>query len=153
MKFIESWCRRMNRLTKKVGDNYCSQNGDFYDLYNKLGKLEDLGEELGCPLEVLVKALNGFYIDGYGYVSNNDDFIYLRKVDNSYYLKVVIHPSKPTPPDFYGFCDIHFLKSYKNFEADLLQKMPLFWFLFAILHYLKYHMHNQELIYIKILVF
>lgn len=34
----------MNRLTKKVGDNYCSQNGDFYDLYNKLGKLEDIFE-------------------------------------------------------------------------------------------------------------
>ena len=45
----------MKRLTKKIGDNYCSQNGDFYDLYNKLGKLEDLEEELGCPLDVLVK--------------------------------------------------------------------------------------------------
>ena len=45
----------MNRLTKKLGENYCSQNGDFYDLYNKLGKLEDLEEELGCPLDVYVK--------------------------------------------------------------------------------------------------
>lgn len=45
----------MTRLTKKVGDNYCSQSGDFYDLYNKLGKLEDLEEEIGCPLEVLFK--------------------------------------------------------------------------------------------------
>lgn len=35
----------MNRLTKKVGENYCSQNGDFYDLYNKLGKLEDIMEK------------------------------------------------------------------------------------------------------------
>ena len=35
----------MNRLTKKVGDYYCSQNGDFYDLYNKLGELEDLMEK------------------------------------------------------------------------------------------------------------
>jgi len=34
----------MNRFTKKVGDNYCSQNGDFYDLYNKLGKIEDIFE-------------------------------------------------------------------------------------------------------------
>lgn len=31
-------------------------------LLNKLGKLEDLEEELGCPLEVLVKALkSGIY--------------------------------------------------------------------------------------------
>jgi len=37
----------MSRLTKKVGENYCSQSGDFYDLYNKLGKLEDLEEEIG----------------------------------------------------------------------------------------------------------
>ena len=52
----------MNRLTKKVGDNYCSQSGDFYDLYNKLGKLEDLEEEIGCPLEVVEKAIkNGIY--------------------------------------------------------------------------------------------
>ena len=35
----------MNRLTKKVGENYCSQSGDFYDLYNKLGTLEDLMEK------------------------------------------------------------------------------------------------------------
>ena len=34
----------MTRLTKKVGDNYCSQSGDFYDLYNKLGQLEDIFE-------------------------------------------------------------------------------------------------------------
>ena len=46
----------MDRLTKKVGENYCSQNGDFYDLYNKLGKLEDLEEQLGCPLDVVFKA-------------------------------------------------------------------------------------------------
>jgi len=52
----------MSRLTKKVGDNYCSQNGDFYDLYNKLGKLEDLEEQIGCPLEILFRALiEGIY--------------------------------------------------------------------------------------------
>lgn len=33
-------------------------------LLNKLGKLEDLEEQLGCPLEVFVKALkNGIYYD------------------------------------------------------------------------------------------
>jgi hypothetical protein len=32
--------------------------------YDKLGKLEDLEEQLGCPLEVFVKALkNGIYYD------------------------------------------------------------------------------------------
>lgn len=52
----------MNRLTKKIGDNYCSQAGDFYDLYNKLGKLEDLEEEVGCPLEVLGKVIKNEYV-------------------------------------------------------------------------------------------
>lgn len=75
---------------------------------------DDISNQLGCPLEVREKALNGFYIPSYGYVSNDDDFIYLRKDDKGYYLKVVIHPSKPTPPHFYGYCDIHYLKDYKK---------------------------------------
>lgn len=37
----------MNRLTKKISENYCSQSGDFYDLYNKLGQYEDIDEEIG----------------------------------------------------------------------------------------------------------
>ena len=75
---------------------------------------KEIKKELGCPLEVIEKALDGFYISGYGYVSNDDDFIYLRKDINGYYLKVVIHPSKPIPPNFVGYCDIHFLKDYKK---------------------------------------
>ena len=57
----------MSRLTKKVGENYCSQSGDFYDLYNKLGQLEDLEEELGCPLDIIINAcINGFVARYYG---------------------------------------------------------------------------------------
>ncbi len=48
----------MSRLTKKVGENYCSQNGDFYDLDNKLGKLEDLEEKYGCSFEILDKLID-----------------------------------------------------------------------------------------------
>lgn len=48
-----------DRLTKKVGENYCSQNGDFYDVYNKLGELEDLADEISCPLDVYVKIQLG----------------------------------------------------------------------------------------------
>lgn len=61
----------MKRLTKKVGDNYCSQKGDFYDLYNKLGQLEDLEEEIGCPLEVVFKAL----INNVIYYQNNNGYL------------------------------------------------------------------------------
>ena len=63
----------MNRLTEKFKDdsgyqpiehhNCCNVtlydfNVDDYDLcVDKLGKLEDLEEELGCPLDVVFKAL------------------------------------------------------------------------------------------------
>lgn len=55
----------MNRLTKKYEDNsgyYPIENNsirlnDYYCCVEKLGKLEDLEEELGCPLEVIFKAL------------------------------------------------------------------------------------------------
>ena len=72
----------MNRLTKKFEDNsgyepienhnVCNItlydfNFDDYDrCVDKLGRLEDLEEELGCPLEVLVKALTeGIYCVDY----------------------------------------------------------------------------------------
>lgn len=105
-------CNRELTVEEKETLNQASA---IYNNYNQLT------EQLGCPLEVREKALNGFYIPDYGYVSNDDDFIYLRKDDNGYYLKVVIHPSKPIPPDFYGYCDIHYLKDYKKtwwLEAD-----------------------------------
>lgn len=61
----------MNRLTNKLENNSydfaCSYNTFMYnggqeEIINKLGKLEDIEEQLGCPLEVLFKALeNGIY--------------------------------------------------------------------------------------------
>lgn len=36
------------RLTERLkSGNYCTQSGDFYDLYNKLGQLEDLMDSYG----------------------------------------------------------------------------------------------------------
>lgn len=49
--------------------DYCIEKGNFGRItndmiYNKLGKLEDLEEELGCPLEVVFKSLkNGIYLE------------------------------------------------------------------------------------------
>lgn len=53
----------MKRLTKKIRDDfYTAPNiGSTDDLKYKLGKLEDLEEELGCPLEVLLKLRNQQY--------------------------------------------------------------------------------------------
>lgn len=62
----------MSRLTKKA-NHYCDTDIDneykFADedvsigtIVDKLGKLEDLEEELGCPLEVVFRALKeGIY--------------------------------------------------------------------------------------------
>jgi hypothetical protein len=51
----------MNRLTKKVLDNYESiANSDI--IKDKLGRLEDIEEQLGCQLEVVFKALKQDYI-------------------------------------------------------------------------------------------
>lgn len=64
----------MSRLTKKFNDNsgyeikeYGAEFNEvklnaYLDAVDKLGKLEDLEEELGCPLEVVIKALKeGIY--------------------------------------------------------------------------------------------
>lgn len=112
----------MNRLTNEFVLSHIESGFHLDDEHIKFvkakleyaDKMKAIEEQLGCPLEVREKALSSFYIPGYGYVSNNDDFINLRKHSKGYYLKVVIHPSKPTPPHFYGYCDIHYLKDYKK---------------------------------------
>ena len=105
----------MNRQGKEsVYREYTNSMYPYYEDFDLVMNALKRLEEIGCSLEVREQALNGFYIDGYGYVSNDDDFIYLRKDNSGYYLKVVIHPSKPIPPDFYGYCDIHYLKDYKK---------------------------------------
>jgi hypothetical protein len=50
-------------------------------IYNKLGRLEDLEEQIGCPLDVAVKALlNGVYESYTDYGDNNSIKIRHRKV-------------------------------------------------------------------------
>ena len=56
----------MSRLTKKLNDeSYWPEirKVSLSQLIDKLGKLEDLEEKLGCPLEVVFKALT----DGFEY--------------------------------------------------------------------------------------
>ena len=60
----------MSRLTKKDLAIYSGRmNGKtlFDKVYNKLGQIEDLEDELGCSLETLFNALkNGIDMDGDG---------------------------------------------------------------------------------------
>ena len=68
----------MERLTNKIGSEEKHYNTDqVYKSFDKLGKLEDLEEEIGCPLEVLFRALNdGFYRKGLF----DDSLYYFEKV-------------------------------------------------------------------------
>ena len=55
----------MSRLTNKnivISGARSGYKDLFNKVYNKLGQLEDLEEELGCPLEVVFKALKQGYI-------------------------------------------------------------------------------------------
>lgn len=103
----------MSRLTKKYRDNsgykiVGDDRLDYYDVIDKLGKLEDLEQELGCPLEVVFKALiekriyfnwdgeitrdvvvslginhsANWYIDTY-----NDLYFYLKDYGKTWWLK------------------------------------------------------------------
>ena len=57
----------MNRLTIKNGDYYCSPDSEtsLKPVYDKLGKLENIEEEVGIDLITLFKALKyGIYKKG-----------------------------------------------------------------------------------------
>lgn len=58
----------MERLTKKVGNEYLTTEGEsevnWCDFVEKLGKLEDLEEEIGCPLKVRCQLHNGKCVYG-----------------------------------------------------------------------------------------
>lgn len=77
----------MNRLTNNICNDYqvIDEKGDFIlgencvfkNCINKLGKLEDIEDELGCDLITLFKALEeGFYVKK---DSINEGFISLVK--------------------------------------------------------------------------
>ena len=81
----------MNRLTKKFNGEYYRKDADTimfnsetdYNAIQKLGKLEDIEEELGCPLEVVFKAMTmGILVKNHedlieiGYSDRRDKYVY-----------------------------------------------------------------------------
>lgn len=85
----------MERLTKKnIGNTPYNQQdypylecADITNITNKLGKLEDIEEELGIPLEVLFKALkDGIWTNEYE--KRDGRKIWLRNYDNKLILEV-----------------------------------------------------------------
>ena len=78
----------MTRLTKKHKNLYIKNDDLFeHDIIQKLGKLEDLEEQLGCPLEVMFKALDeGIIINEEGYVNSAYDNKEFNEKEDSYYI-------------------------------------------------------------------
>ena len=50
-KFLDNF-----KAIKNINPNYVASKEEL--MYEKLGKLEDLEEEIGCPLEVLLKLVD-----------------------------------------------------------------------------------------------
>ena len=87
----------MNRLTEKIEEGfYVAPNIPNTDVLKyKLGKLEDIEEDLGCPLEVVFKALKyGIYLKYDKYLFSRCKFQKLEvslKYDYGRYLLAPIH--------------------------------------------------------------
>lgn len=73
----------MSRLTTKIEDGFYvadhAHNTD--EVTHKLGKLEDLEEQIGCPLEVVFKAIySGIY-----YIYPNGNIVLERSFKLNHY--------------------------------------------------------------------
>lgn len=104
----------MNRLTKKFNGEYYRKDVNTiifnseteYNAIQKLGKLEDIEDELGCPLDVVFRAFKeGIIINEAGYVNSaydNKEFnaekdsyyncLTLSEVGDNYYFEDINHP-------------------------------------------------------------
>lgn len=81
----------MKRLTRKkvyideIGNRH-NYEGNYVYIVEKLGRLEDLEEELECRLEVVFEALkNGIIINEEGYVNSAYENEKFNKEEDSYY--------------------------------------------------------------------
>lgn len=70
----------MNRFVKKCENGVLySPNG--YQCLEKLYALEDIEQDLGCPLEVVFKALkNGAYLEIIGNKVSDNDMVYHKNI-------------------------------------------------------------------------
>lgn len=84
----------MSRLTNKDLVYIGRMNGKtlFDKVYNKLGQIEDIEDELGCPLEVIFKALkDGIVVDNKTRWHTTVSLINV-KLDNNYYFSIGDYP-------------------------------------------------------------
>ena len=84
----------MNRQTEKVKDtdDYIKlATKNKQEFINKLGRLEDIEEEIGCPLEVREKAIKyGIYIKNiYGEMVNVKVMLVYKNEQMGYYFRFI----------------------------------------------------------------
>lgn len=107
----------MSRLTKKA-NHYCDTDIDneykFADedvsigtIVDKLGKLEDLEEKYGLPLEVLVTLL-----DHYQYYDEDGHLKIIHSLDM--YHKQIVIKKYENDDDIYGYYEHLNFKDYKK---------------------------------------
>ena len=92
----------MERLTTKTGRYYTVDRYSIFHyeeesesiidkLSNKLGKLEDLEEEIGCPLEIFFRALKeGIYNEGMKHFNIEHYFVDRNSFDIHYNHSVIV---------------------------------------------------------------
>lgn len=114
----------MERLTKKqepidlLGDGtYCNyavpNHNEFHTataIANKLGKLEDLEEELGCPLEVVIEHINESYKILCQHIEINEKYVELKKYSDITELTELLKISNDIAlsKEQKGLCEKHF---------------------------------------------
>ena len=119
----------MNRLTEKdiLTNDYtysCSINEFEYgngkeEIVNKLGKIEDLEEQLGCPLDFIFKVLQApkIYIEGMNVRSEYDDRFKFHSKTNNYIINPYAIAGKKPEVAFIDRWDYGYnlrLKDYKK---------------------------------------
>ena len=97
----------MERLTEKSKYGYRAKDGDYKFATQKLGKLEDIEEELGIPLEVLFKALkDGIWVKHRPF--ENKDITFYKNCELQYQLNTWVFWIGEPDNEF-----VRILKEYK----------------------------------------
>ena len=115
----------MSRLTEKVKnteDYIRLATKDKQEFINKLGRIEDLEEQIGCPLEVVFKAIkNGIYTNWDWYYDEFDINAELAHIDNVYYgvnpfekISIMFRYKKETIIDLKDYKKTWWLKEDKS---------------------------------------
>ena len=79
-KFLDNF-----KAIKNISPNYVASKEEL--MYEKLGKLEDLEEQIGCPLEIVGKALKeGIYAKDLLREELSKQFVRLSNVETEWYL-------------------------------------------------------------------